>query len=293
MKHILHKLILDPLDFLEYFCPNEDIDLGTILFGYRGLKDALKFHTLGKEYAENLAKKYGLTLERSYEVDQEDLKRFIHLCSQNLEAVAPYLEERGFPLELASKYDLGGFCFNTFKNEDLGTLGPYILFNGDELDYINHQIRQQCRFTVDIKECRFLLCPSYDRTGKVNNLAFRVINPALETLAKWVFAMGRQATFGLQWVDPREETWVVEGFFDQVACYECGIQSVGLGSAFMSEAHLAYLKDLKLAYLFDSDETGRKYSEILEKDHHKVLRLSKEFKDPWESWTQTQQIHLE
>jgi hypothetical protein len=225
-------------------------------------------------------------------VDQEDLKRFIHLCSQNLEAVAPYLEERGFPLELASKYDLGGFCFNTFKNEDLGTLSPYILFNGDELDYINHQIRQRCWFKVDIKDCWFLLCPSYDRTGKVNNLAFRVINPALETLAKWMFAMGRQATFGLQWVDPKEETWIVEGFFDQVACHECGIQSVGLGSAFMSEAHLAYLKDLKLAYLFDSDETGRKYSEILEKDH-KVLRLSKEFKDPWESWTQTQQITLE
>lgn len=292
MRHILHKLILDPLDFLEYFCPEGDQDIGKALFGYRGLKDALKFHTLGKDYADHLAKKFEVPLERLYEVDQEDLKRFIRLCSQHLQSVAPYLEERHFPLELASKYDLGGYCFNAFKNEDLGSLSPYVLFNEDELAYINYQIKQQCWFTVDIKECWFLVCPSYDLEGKVNNLAFRVLNPALESLAKWLFAMGRQATFGLQWVDPKKETLIVEGFFDQVACYECGIQSVGLGSAFMSSAHELYLKNLKLAFLLDSDETGRKYSDLLEKDH-KVLRLSSTYKDPWESWTQTQQITLE
>jgi hypothetical protein len=42
------------------------------------------------------------------------------------------------------------------------------------------------------------------------------------------------------------------------------------------------MEGLDIIFLLDSDETGRKYSQRLRSEGHKVLFLDDRYKDPWE-----------
>jgi DNA primase len=139
-----------------------------------------------------------------------------------------------------------------------------------------------------------MTCVSRDRLGNVNNIVFRFTRENIcQIRAKWLFSHGRQATFGLDKVDPTKPVHIVEGFYDWVAMVEMGYtNTVGLGSAFISEAHERFLEGLELVFVLDSDETGKKYSDRLRGEGRQVLYLNDECKDPYEYWIQKGTLRL-
>jgi DNA primase len=138
-----------------------------------------------------------------------------------------------------------------------------------------------------------IVMPSYDRQGNLNNLVFRYVDEHVSKFwAKWLFSHGRSATFGLHKIDPNKTVYVVEGFFDHVACDQLGMQSVGLGSAFISDMHWKQLEGLKLVFILDSDEVGAEYSNRLKADGHRVWMLKDKFKDPYEYWINKKELEF-
>jgi hypothetical protein len=289
LKHVAHKLIFDPLDFLEYFCPAE-LDITKDLFGFNELKILLQKYTLCKSYAERIAVKHGIGYKQINPIVDSDLTAYVMAVAAPTTVGKSYLATRGIGLELARKYEIGFYSYEALRGFDFKSLSNFYLFNEEELEFCQHKFRK-LGLEVDLKTSEYLVCVSRDKTGKINNLGFRVLNPLLETqVAKWLFSHGRQATFGLQNIEDR--AIIVEGFFDSLALWECGYPAVGLGSAGVSPAHLEFLKNLRLSFLMDSDETGTNVSKELMTQGHRVLKLNSIEKDPFEAWIKTKTLNF-
>jgi DNA primase len=280
-KHFLKKLILDPCPIMEYFVPEGEEEIVHVLLGERGIKWSLDVHTVNREYAQHIANR----MRVSYTPAQADIdpSETEHLLSQPIsENVAHFLSKRHFTPELCQQFKVTSW---KYKQHHYHSWAHYFPFNYPALISASMAL-DKVGYMTFLPEREYMIVPSYDRQGKLNNLAFRFIDEDIVTwMAKWLFSHGRQATFGLEEVDPSKPVLLVEGFFDRVACKLLSggkLQAVGLGSAFISDYHWRFLKGLDCRFLLDSDETGRRYSKELKEEGHKVYMLSDEFKDPWE-----------
>ena len=85
---------------------------------------------------------------------------------------------------------------------------------------------------TDLWGLQFLVVPSRDRNGEINEIGFRLLNQEkVKEAFKWLFPYGQQATFGLHLCDTDEQLLLVEGFQDMIAFRESGYNNVvGLGS---------------------------------------------------------------
>jgi DNA primase len=279
-----YKLCIDPLPFLEYFVQNDEmsIEIAKVLLKIGEMKEALDHHTVNPEYAYGIAKKFGYPgyVPKHTLIDLNEVKS---LLSQPMsETCVKYLEDRKFPLELIPHYEMSSWKFT--EDNPYKSMAYYYPFNKEELDYSTYKL-QKLGEDTDMSVQDMLVMPSYGRSGDLNNLVFRYVDEYVSRYwCKWLFSHGRQATFGLHKIDPSKPVYVVEGFFDYVAMDQMGMQSVGLGSAFISDKHWEFLKDLDLLFILDSDEAGRNHSKKLEDAGHTVLRLRGLYKDPYEYW---------
>jgi hypothetical protein len=278
-KSFVKKLFIDPCPLLEYFVNEDDDDIIKAIVGTDGIQEMLDVHTVFPEYAAHIAQRMKIPYTPHYPpISLEETMAF--LSRPISERVTKFLTDRKFPLEVAPNYGISSWKwephqYTSWKN--------YFPFNRDAM-LISSAILANLGFVVDLTQEEFMTCPSYDRQGNLNCLVFRFVDDHISSLmCKWLFSHGRQATFGLQKVDPSKPVYVVEGLYDHIACdlMEEG-QSVGLGSAFASEAHFKFMEGLDIIFLLDSDETGLKYSQRLQREGYKVRFLNDEFKDPWE-----------
>jgi hypothetical protein len=289
-KKLRHKLCIDPLPFLEYFIPEDpaSIDLAKMLIGHGELKEALNHHTVNPDYARSIANKLGYPqyVPKHTVVDPVDVRR---LLSQPMSEICKtYLLDRKFPIELIPTYEMSSWLYH--EGNGYNSLSDYFPFCYEEMEYASFKL-SKLGFIADLSKQDMLVMPSYDRKGILNNLVFRFVDDHISTIcAKWLFSHGRQATFGLHKIDPEKPVYVVEGFFDHVACDQMGMQSVGLGSAFISDEHWKQFKDLKLVFILDSDEAGTEHSSRLREQGHKVWMLKDYYKDPYEYWVNGEEL---
>lgn len=288
-KKLRYKICIDPLPFLEYFVPDnpEAIGIAKLLMGHGEIKEALDCHTVNRDYAYGIAKKLGYPgyVPKHTPIDMAEVNNILN--SPMSEVCLRYLEDRKFPLELVSTYEMSSWKYHEHNYK---SLAKYYPFNKDELDYSSYKLSQLGE-TTDMSEQEMLVMPSYDRQGVLNNLVFRFVDVHVSKYwAKWLFSHGRQATFGLHKIDDTKPVYVVEGFFDHVACDQMGMQSVGLGSAFISDAHLKYLEGLNLIFILDSDEAGTNHSNRLKDLGYKVLMLKDLYKDPYDYWVNGKEL---
>lgn len=272
------KLFIDPCPILEYFVSPDDNDIIKALVGPEGIQELLDVHTVNPEYALSIARRMSVEYTPTYPVISLEETKAI-LSRPLSETASAHLTQRKFPMELVPQYEVS--CWK-WEPHQFSTWARYFPFNREAM-LVASVILAKLNFVVDLSQEEFIICPSYDRQGNLNNLVFRFISDNIVFyMSKWLFSHGRQATFGLHKVDPSQPVFIVEGFYDHVACDLMGIQSVGLGSAFISYDHYRFLEGLDLIFLLDSDETGRRYSQRLAAEGNRVLFLSDEFKDPWE-----------
>lgn len=294
-KKILYKICIDPLPFLEYFVQGDDaIYMAKILIPVGEMKEYLQTHTVNRDYAYSIAKKVGYL---NYKPSNApiDLGEVDHLLSQPMsEKCLSYLDGRKFPTELIKDYKLSSW--RHYEQHPYSSIGYYFPFNAEALDYCTSKMNLTLgpdNPHVNMREQDMLVMPSYDRLGNLNNLAFRFVDDYISSFwAKWLFSHGRQATFGAHKIDESKPVYVVEGFFDHVACDQMGIQSVGLGSAFISDAHWEQLKGLDVTFVLDSDEAGVNHAQRLREDGHKVKILKDLYKDPYDYWVNNKDLEF-
>lgn len=290
-KRVLPKTTIDPLPFLEYFVQGEEaITLASaIIGGYYGMIATLDYHTVNREYAKGIAIKFGLPeyIPNHPEISIEETKAILDRSIS--ESALAYLDSRKFPRELVSKYGITSW---KWEPHEYNTWAKYFPFNKEELELATFKLNR-LEIPCDMVKAETLVIPSYDRNGVLNNLVFRFIDQDIESIcAKWLFSHGRQATFGLEKLDPSKPVYIVEGFFDYVAMSEMGYQVVGLGSAFISDAHWKFLEGLEVVFLLDSDDVGYRYSEELKRQGNQVKFLENSHKDPYEHWIATASLRI-
>lgn len=285
-KHFLKKLIIDPCPIMEYFVPEGDEDIIKAILTEPGIRYSLDVHTVNPEYAASIANRMKVKYTPCHRPIVEAETRT--LLERPVSAtVGEYLASRKFTPELCAKYGVSSW---KYEAHEYHSWAPYFPFNLPAL------LRASVALKVSGFECflpakEFMMVASYDRRGVFNNLVFRFIDEDIATwMAKWLFSHGRQATFGLESIDPTKPVILVEGFFDYVACREMGLNAVGLGSAFISSYHWRFLEGLNVCFLLDSDETGSKYSLRLKDEGQKVLILKDTYKDPWEYYQNGQEL---
>lgn len=270
------------MDFLEYFCKDGDFEsFLKPLFGYNEVRSILEHFSLNPTYTEAVSSLYGFKYKKTPSPSQEHFERLLSLPLHNKLGL-DYLKSRGFGENLIEKYGVLSFTPEEMFDLDLGDLKSYWLFNREEVDHRNYLLNMY-GLPVSIHQTPFVLVPSRDRDGLINNLALRVVDGRLSPHCKWMFTHGRQATFGLEKIDPSKEVYIVEGFFDQVAMEQVGYQAVGLGSPIPSTWHMDFLKGLDLVYCFDQDSVGEvNMKEFGSKG--KLARMDIVAKDPWDAY---------
>ena len=222
-----------------------------------------------------LAVKYA---HKHCKIDQlPEAEEFIASCIRKRQQLK--LTPRDIPEELCDKYEVG--YFETSPESCFDSL--YILFNKDELDFW-HDVN------TDLWGLQFMVVPSRDRSGTINEIGFRILNPEkIKDSFKWLFAYGQQATFGMHLCDIDSPLLLVEGFQDMLAFRESGYNNVvGLGSAKVTEAHKAQLKTDDYIFCQDMDSFGMSER----KDLSRTCFYIPEGKDPYEVWQNHGQVDI-
>lgn len=224
----------------------------------RGVGKELLSGAMGEDYAKKHCKVNSIPYERS----------FINKCvsARKKASVLP----RELTEDLCRKYHVGYFktspenCFDS----------DYILFNKEQLSFWKS-------VDVNLWGLEFMVIPSFDREWRVNDIAFRILNPEKVNYAfKWLFAFGQQATFGLQLTDPSKPLLLCEGFQDMVALRESKyLQAVGLGSVEITNRHKKQLNTENYVFCQDMDEHGMR---IRKGDMARTCFYSPPGKDPYE-----------
>ena len=189
------------------------------------------------------------------------------------------LTPRDIPTELCDKYEVGYFetspesCFDS----------PYILFNEHELNYWT-------KADTDLWGLQFLVVPSRDYNGKINEIGFRLLNQErVKESFKWLFPYGQQATFGLHLCNQNEPLLLVEGFQDMLAFRESGYDNVvGLGSVTVTDAHKEQLKTDDYIFCQDMDSYGMR----VRTDFSKTCFYVPKGKDPYAVWQEHGQVDI-
>lgn len=242
---------------------------------YKSVFDGADFarSKVGKEFLNWLMLEY--INEHCTLKGELDLEAFVYSCVQVRKCNEP---THKLPIKLRDKYEIGlfvtspGNCFNS----------NYILFNQEQLEFWDGG-------GISTWDIPFLVCPSRDREGHINEIGFRVLDTARVLNAfKWLFLRGGQATYGLQNLAGRSAV-LVEGCFDQIAFAESGVPNVvGLGSVFFNEGHRLYLGDLDQTFCLDQDRFGI----AQRKEHTKYCFFAPEAKDPFDAWSSSGYVKL-
>lgn len=134
----------------------------------------------------------------------------------------------------------------------------------------------------------FLVVPSRDRNGVINDVGLRVLSTAsvLEAF-KWIFLCGQQSTFGLHKATSKELV-VVEGAWDQIAFEQSNIPNVvGLGSVTVTKGHAKQLEGYTYKECWDQDRHG-----LARRDINNCCFYSPAGKDPFDAWLTNGQLKL-
>lgn len=196
-----------------------------------------------------------------------DVEEFILRCMKSRQENE---FEHTLPLDIRDKYQVGFFetslqnCFDS----------DYILFNKEQLEF-------WCAAELDLWGIKFMVIPSRDKHGIVNELGFRILNPEkVNNAFKWLFPFGQQGTFGLDTCDLSKPITVVEGALDYIALRECGhLNTISLGSIELCDNQEKELAGLSLDYCFDADPFGRLY--MIDK---KPCFFAPDGEDPYAAW---------
>lgn len=179
---------------------------------------------------------------------------------------------RGLSPYLCDKYEVGYFQTSVETVLD----SKYILFNKKMLQFWKES-------GVDLFGLEFMVVPSRGWDGQINEIGFRLLNMERVNHAfKWLFPYGQRATFGLNLCSSEQSLLLCEGFLDMVAFRESGYtNSVGLGSAIVTEAHKQELKNDNCIMCNDMDTVGM----AMRRNNPKSFCFySPNGKDPYEVW---------
>lgn len=170
-------------------------------------------------------------------------EEFVRTCVDNRRKGEP---DPPVPIGIRDKYEIGLFTTSLDNCFD----HPYFLFNRDAL------LTWECEDTKVLNQT-FLVRPSRDRNGVINELGFRILDTAtVRSAFKWTFMCGQRATYGLE-ACTSENITVVEGAWDQIAFAESGVRNVvGLGGVSLSDGHRAELQGYAVTECWDSDHYG-------------------------------------
>ncbi len=251
---------------------------GGNIFTFLSAIEGLRF----PEAVERLAKKAGVTLERTYipqspkiSIQDEQIykaldwaaKYFHYVLEKSPEAAAAraYLKGRGLTEKSVKQFQIG-YAPNSW-NQLLGAMTK----RGFPL-----QLLVQSGLVVEKKEStlggydRFrhrIQFPIRDREGRVVGFGGRILNPEdqpkyLNSAESTVFSK-RKILYGLyenqRGIRLKGELLVVEGYMDVVGLFEAGVENAvaTMGTA-MTEEHCSAIRPLtrKLTTLFDPDAAG-------------------------------------
>lgn len=209
-----------------------------------------------------------------------------------------YLDKRGITSETIRKYKIGYAGAKSdelslfllkqgFSRESLVASGVSYA-KGTDLGRLQDRFRER------------LIIPIADGNGRVVAFGGRIIrddqNPKYLNSPETDIYKKNKILFGFdlakQSIRQEEKVIVVEGYFDQIACYQAGIQNVvAVSGTALTNGHLRLLKRFahEVVLCFDSDNAGQqamlRSSEIAYEEglNVKVLSISEGYKDPAES----------
>ena len=213
-----------------------------VAFRYKVTFDGLDYckSALGEEFANpalvNWCNKHNLVTDMSW------AESFVRSCVMDRRRREPL-----HPLTIAHRdeWEIGLYTTSLFNCWD----NDYVLFNRYALELWDTEINPW--------DIPFLVCPSRDRDGIINEIGFRVLDTErVKEAFKWLFCCGQQATYGLHRTQTKQLT-MVEGCFDSIAFHASGdTEVVGLGSVRMTEGHTRQLAGYELSECWDQDTFG-------------------------------------
>ncbi len=234
-------------------------------------KFACDGYDLLHKFDGTLLNEYGIRyVTRHCKVDSfNNAEEFINKCVETRQQLN--LTPREIPSELCYKYQVGYFETSIANCTD----SEYILFNKKELDFWH-------KVGIDLWGLQFMVVPSRDYNGQINDIGFRLLNQdRVADAFKWLFPYGQQATFGLHLCNKNEPLLLVEGFQDMLAFSESGYTNVvGLGSAVITDQHKIQLQTEDYIFCQDMDKFGLSQRT----DLTKTCFFTPEGKDPYEAW---------
>lgn len=198
-----------------------------------------------------------------------DIEQFVIETTSDREKAPNF---RGLSTGLVDKYEVGyfetsvGSCFDS----------DYILFNKEQLQFWE-------TVGVHLFGLKFMVCPSRNKEGTINEIGFRLLNQEqVNNAFKWLFVFGQQGTFGLHLCDISKKLLLCEGFLDMIAFRESGYSNtVGLGSVTLTKGHEEQLAGYKWIFCQDMDSFGM-FSR--KDDLDKTCFYYPQGKDPYEVW---------
>lgn len=242
---------------------------------YKAVFDGYDFSksVVGGEMLNRLMVEY--CLSHCVQTVEFDLEQFVADCVSERRKSEP---EHRVPQNLRDKYELGKFITSPDSCFD----NPYILFNKEKLSFWDGD-------GLSTWGIEFLVCPSRDSEGNINEIGFRISDTQRVLNAfKWLFLKGAQATYGLHNVSG-DSVVLVEGCFDQLALAESGVQNVvGLGSVYYNNEHRKYLDAYKKTWCTDQDAFGL----ASRNDKESYCFFAPDGKDPFDAWLSSGSVRL-
>ena len=209
-----------------------------------------------------------------------------------------YLEKRGITHEIIRKYKIGlasesydevgrGLLKEGFSKESIVASGVCYA-KGTDFGKLVDRFRE--RLIIPINDSRGRVVAFGGRITKKDQNPKYLNSPETDIYKKnkilFGFDLAKDA------IRKKDSVIVVEGYFDQIACYQAGFENVvAVSGTALTEQHLRLLGRFtkNLILCFDTDEAGKKAmlrsAELgYEQGFNvKVLKLSGGFKDPAES----------
>lgn len=220
-----------------------------------------------------------------------EISKLIEICNSNLEnseRCFSYLrKERGLSYSLIKKYKLG------FFPQNVSTLSQHV----DEDTLISTNIISSYRGS-DFANHFYLIIPLINEYGESLGISGRSLandeERAYLGMPKYKNSSFKKASFLFGLVFSKEKiinsnnVYVVEGYFDQIAMTQRGLNnSVAICGTSFSQYHFYKLSKYceKITFILDSDEAGQKsaeriYSKYLNKGIKlRFLKIPKPYKD--------------
>lgn len=212
--------------------------------------------------------------------------------------VLDYLRRRGLSDETIKKFKMG------LSPDSYDQVGRFLLgkgFSKEEIVATGICYSKDTNFGKLVDRFRHrLMIPISDKRGEVIAFGGRALkkddNPKYLNSPETDLYKKNKVLYGFDLakdsIRKKEAVIVVEGYFDQMACFQAGFENVvAVSGVALTEEHLKMLKRFakELVLCFDTDEAGQKAmvrSAELGYEHDfnvKVLKLSGGYKDPAES----------